>query len=140
MKAILYDMHIVTDIAHGWTDIIKEVCVKDLGLFVNEESAFLLSTHSEIDFRLASAQNKQEIEIDAELVERMLLTNAEFNRAYKNLVKRGRNKGKRQLRKSTIYNCKIIQTAHLLFAEHIDKFIEYRHKPVEKLPVLIGSL
>jgi len=84
MKAILYDMHIVTDIAHGWTDIIKEVCVKDLGLFVNEESAFLLSTHSEIDFRLASAQNKQEIEIDAELVERMLLTNAEFNRAYKN--------------------------------------------------------
>jgi hypothetical protein len=56
MKTIIYDLQITTDIVHGWTNVIRELCVASLGLFINQECAFLLNK-KDTQSRLSKRKN-----------------------------------------------------------------------------------
>jgi len=64
IEVLIYDIEVTIDIAHGWTKVIKEIYVPNLGFYINKESCFLEDNHD----RLSMAQNKKPIEVDGDLV------------------------------------------------------------------------
>jgi len=80
MKAILYDIEIVTDIIHGWKNTIREIYVSEYHMFINDKYCFICRSLKDKEERSKKIKNIVDIELDDDLVKDLFSSTIDYDK------------------------------------------------------------